>query len=373
MIIGELALSGSIETLVRQKVAQGIYDFASSVFEPKAGLMESVAMTNITIPLVATNDIPKEEVLQVAKTNEVKVGWAIKKYLELAIENTPHDVKLSTVLKNLPITIINKGHTAAGSNVLSNVFGKLGVKVEGAEAIGENMFKEHLEISIAVKTNEFTKPRSHVRYYGEADNSGFIKDRIGDATHVTCEMKYIKNDNEIKTVTYTISVECYPRYVDSTELMSRLSTYDNRRFFKQFVLLERGEIEFLGDWALDLKLLDDMAKSKVQGDNALFSIIDKFNLLQNIGVNIYPFLSIMVSKDFADKMLANEHFDIYAEASTIFQKLFAMGLYIYNTNTEVVDILFDGDAEFKSYTMDDISRDTAKYERELKNLIKFNK
>ena len=97
------------------------------------------------------------------------------------------------------------------------------------------------------------------------------------------------------------------------------------------------------------------------------------NFLNDMGVNVYPFACLLMSSEFADELMTKENLNIKTEAKTIMKKMFMMGIFEYDQDRDIMNILYDGDSGWRKCSGDDISRDTDKYAKELKQLIKFNR
>lgn len=367
MILDTLKIGNDLGLLLKQRVAQGIYDTFTGISTSKGSLSRQGNITKIVVPCIASDDMPMDYVTEVAQGNAVKVAMDAKTFLEQTIKDSPQEVNIATVMRSIPITVLNKGAgtTAAISDILKD---RLNTSV--SERL---LTREALEYEIEKKAIMFSDVDIEVQYSEAPSGNTIINDRNALPVTVNCEIKYITGKGEIKTVNYTISVECAPRYVNSNELRTRISSYSNKGFYKNFVRVEKGEINFLLDWMLDLKMLRYKAKAAAKGDASIFHVIDKYKLINDMGVTVYPFLTLLLSNNFVDELNTKEHLDIFREGSHIMKSFFAMGIYIYDQDMDVLHIRYDGDPDWKKYRFDDFARDTSKYERQLKELVKFNK
>lgn len=374
MIVEAHLMDSDLDGLLRNKVGQALYDFITAFTNPKKSFISAVNSTNIEFPVIYSDDMYIEQVYDIAKTIEIKLAYDIKKFLEIDINSSPEEVKYAKLVKDLPITILDRGD--GNSNLLSKAFENLGVEISVTDSTGktysEAMINERIQ-KMAVKfAKGYTSPKA--KLFGEA-NSAIISERNAIPSQVEVEVKYITGKKEVNTIKYTISVQCIPKKVEFNELAERIGLYDNKNFFKKFVQLERGQISFISDWLLDLKNLHNRAKANSQGAKNIFNIVDKLNLLQETGVNIYPFTMLIVSNELVEKVMKDHGIDMRskAEAHRVMKKFFAMGISIYQPETDLVDIIYDGDVDYTTHQYSDFGKDISKYERELKQLIKFNK
>lgn len=368
MIIEGLTLGADTMTLLKNKVGQMTYDFLTRMNTDKGSLPRQGNIAKITAPFIATSDIPKEEVIQAAKAVEIKLAMDVRTFLEINIKETAADLNIRDVMNSIPITVLNKG--AGNSDSITEIVrdrfnGVLSDKLLTKEALEYDMSKEAIAFSEVRVTAHYSEAM--------ASSSGIVSDRNALPTTVRVGIKYITGRGEVKDVEFNVSIECIPRYIDSEDLRVRLGSYSNKDFYKNFVRLEKGEINFLTDWMLDLKMLKAKAKAAARGDRDIFHIIDQKRLLNDMGVNVYPFLVMMVSSEFNDMLRTKDHLNLYEDANDIMKKFFCMGILIYNQENARLSIKYDGDKAFKECLFDDIGKDTAKYERELKQLIKFNR
>lgn len=367
MIVEAHNIGDMMSTLLRQRVGQKIFDFVTSATSDKGSIVRQGNLSKIVVPMWVTEDIPREAAVQMAKNVEIKLAWDVKKYVEMMISENPRDLSLAKVMKDLPITIIQK---QAGQN--NPLFSKEALNDLNIDIVEDGDGSSGIEVRLEQESLNYALEGYDKMYSEAATNSPIIQERNSLPTEIQIELKYLRKDDKIEAVKYFIGVEVIPRYVSSSELLVKMSTYDNKRFYKQFIALEKGEISFITDLLLDLSLVKKKADQASKGKNPLFKMIDKFNMLSEMGVNIYPFTTMFVSKEFADRALAEEHIDLEKDVANILKEFFSMGLFIYNQDLDLVNIFYDGDREFRKHDFYDVEKDTAKYERELKNLIKFN-
>lgn len=370
MVLESLKIGTDLSVLLKQKVAQSVYDALTGVATAKGSLPRQGNMTKIVAPLIATDDIPADDVVRVAKATEIKLAMDVRTYLETNIRETAQDVNVGNVMRSIPVTILNKG---AGNNQSITEMMRDRFNVAASDRLGLTV-QESLQYELEKEAIEFSDVHCTV-HYSEAGGNGsnIISDRNALPTHVRCEVKYVTGRGEIKTAEFSVSVECAPKYVNSNELRARISSYSNRDFYKNFVRMEKGEINFITDWLLDLKMLKYKAKAASKGNNNIFNIVDRYRLLNDMGVNVYPFLTMLLSNTFVDDLRNKEHMDLYRDGNEVMKKFFAMGIYMYDQDMNTIEIKYDGDRDWKKYPFDDIGRDTDKYERQLRELVKFNK
>lgn len=380
MIFDEHAMSEHLLTLAKQTVAQTMYDFLTGLVSSPKSITRAGNISYFQIPMIISDDIPKDSAEEAANTAQVKLAWDIKTYIEAFISCNPMDTTPVAIMKGVPITVINKGYGYDDS--IDKRFSVAGIQIVRPyeKATSPSMAISFEESKVEIKAGEFAKinknkkPSNALFAEGNKLKEMVFTEKKANPTRIEVNVKYKTNTNEIKENTLIFSVECTPRYVDISELMVRMSTYDNRKFYRDFVKLEAGEISFISDMMLNLKMLNERAKARATGRGAeLFNIIDRFSLLRDMGVSVCPFLMLLVSDTFVQKMEESEAMDVKKEIQKILSSFFAMGMFIYSERTNTYDIFYDGDKQWKTYTRSAVESETSKYERQIKELIRFNK
>ena len=364
--------------------AQSLFDYVTGLVGDKRGILERARDTIIEIPLLATDDIPRNIVMDIAKATEIKVAWDVKKFIEGIIKKGSEGLSFEDIIRSLPIATMDKRSPSFSDHLTDVAADKIVSRVSDAtgKTYTDNMktFSEAELASYEIKSAaiRYAKPAYDKAFYSEAAaGSPIVPDLAANATHVQVEMKYIPDNGrgKVETITYFIGVQCKPRFVDSVELATRISSYDPRRLYKRFVMLDRGEISFIKQFLLDIEMIDRKAKSEAgrHSKNDILNVIDRYNLTSDAGITVYPFASMLVSSDFVNKLQKTENFDLKEEAKAVMTKFFTMAMYIYNPAADVVDVRYDGDNQFSSYALSDVTKETSKYEQQLKQLIKFNR
>ena len=372
MILDVLNMGSELGVLLKQKVSQQLYDFFTGINTSKGSLPRQGNNTKIYTTLLATDDLPRDFVQGVAKAVEVKLAMDVKSFLQQSIKETPQEVTIGSIMRSIPVTVLNKG-AGAGDSITEIMRDKMNAVVSNQLELQESIQYEIERDAIQFSDVYVSVSNKKSILVGEAQNSSLIIDRDANPTYVNCLIHYITGRGEIKNVEFTISVEVVPRYVDRNELRVRLNSYSSRNFYRDFVAVEKGEKNFLLDWMLDLKTMKYKAKAAATGGMDIFSVIDKYRLLNDMGVNVYPFVCLLISSDFADELMTKENLNIKTEAKTIMKKMFMMGMFEYDQDRDIMNILYDGDRGWRKCSGDDITRDTDKYAKELKQLIKFNR
>ena len=380
MIFDEHAMSEHLLTLAKQTVAQTMYDFLTGLVSSPKSITRAGNISYFQIPMIISDDIPKDSAEEAANTAQVKLAWDIKTYIEAFISCNPMDTTPVAIMKGVPITVINKGYGYDDS--IDKRFSVAGIQIvrpyekDASPSMTISFEESRVEIKAGefAKINKNKKPSNELFAEGNKLKEMVFTEKKANPTRIEVNVKYKTNTNEIKENTLIFSVECTPRYVDISELMVRMSTYDNRKFYRDFVKLEAGEISFISDMMLNLKMLKERAKARATGRGAeLFNIIDRFSLLRDMGVSVCPFLMLLVSDTFVQKMEESEAMDVKKEIQKILSSFFAMGMFIYSERTNTYNIFYDGDKQWKTYTRSAVESETSKYERQIKELIRFNK
>lgn len=360
-MITEQQISKFLDSFLVTKLTSGIkrrlYKMAGHKSIPRAAEANRIAF-----PVIVTDDISKEVAMELSKTAEVKLAYDVKNILERRIDETPQD--LASVIDLLPF---ESDHGAVDLQKLNLIDEQ---DIEGAvrDHIAEGVY-EVKSVALDVVKNQTMNDNEEL--FSEA-KSAVIVERGATPTYIEVAVKYKKSDQEVKEVKYQLGIQAIPRYVESNELRLKLSTYDTKRFYKKFVNLSNKEQSFIKDFLLDWELVKGQAKDAVQGYD-VFKSIERKNLLKDIGVNVYPFTVLLVSQNFVEKLKESEMIDLYEEASMLMNKLLAMAIVVYDHDTDLVNIRFDGEPKVTTYPYDEVVKDTSRYERELRQLIRLNK
>lgn len=380
MIFDEHAMSEHLLTLAKQTVAQTMYDFLTGLVSSPKSITRAGNISYFQIPMIITDDIPKDSAEEAASAAQTKLAWDLKTFIEAFISANPMDTTPVAIMKGVPITVINKGYGYDDS--IDKRFSAAGIQIvrpfEGDAKPSMAISFEETCVEIGAmefsKINKKKKPSNALFAEGNKLKELIFQDRKSMPTRIEVNVKYKTVHNEIKENTLIFAVECTPRYVDISELMVRMSTYDNRKFYRDFVKLEAGELSFISGLMMNFKMLNERAKARATGRGAeLFNIIDRFSLLRDMGVNVCPFLMLLVSDTFIKKMEESEAMDVRREIQKILSSFFAMGMFVYNERTNTYEIFYDGDKQWKTYTRGAVESETSKYERQIKELIRFNK
>lgn len=375
-------LGTSLTSILTARFGQALKDMTGNTKTEVKGrsLTDAANVTNIIIPFILTPDIVREKGLEAAKNAEIKLAWDMKKIASVLLEDTTggvNNIKFENLIKKLPITVINKAEDGAstvnGVDITNSLFGENVNVIDMTESdIMANKLEQEA-ISYAIDVIE-SPDRS---YYSEVDiKTGIITDRASVPTQIQMKIKYgSQKDGEsiaVREIEYIVSIHTIIRRVDETDLLNRLIDSDGRKFWKNFVKYEKGEISFFGDLLLQFNNLKRLAQTKArrtEGD--IFDTIDRYKLLQNLGQNVYPFTTIMVSEEFNNKLKASG-LDMKRDIVGILDSLLGLGAFIYYQDTDLVDVYYDGDTGFTTYTFDEITKDTLKYEKQIKELLRFN-
>ncbi|MGL6132375.1 MAG: hypothetical protein ACRCZ9_12255 [Fusobacteriaceae bacterium] len=347
-------------------------------------ITRSANSVSIAFPMLAVDTIPRDVVTELAKTVEVKMAMDIKIILERVIADNPKEVDYNGVISQLPFRGLFrdddgvyssfKGDVGTSAIRAINYAESINLTAENYAAAYCNTLLEAEGICTLIKADvETVKAKALLAESQSGDV--IIRDRTALPTYVKISLKYIKNDMEIKETEHILSVECIPRYVRSKDLKIRMSAYNPSRMFKRFVQLTNKEISFISDFALDMDLLKAQARDAAYKgmDSEIFASIERNHKVRDMGINVYPFLCLLLSKEYVEDMLSTERMDIRKEYKQIMKKFFAMGMFIYNEATDIVEVVYDGHKSIEKYPLDDLARDTSKYEKELKQIVKMYK
>lgn len=332
---------------------------------------------SIAFPLLAVDSVPRDVVTDIAKAVEVKLAMDVKMILERVVSESAKHVDYNGAIAQIPFRGLFKNEEGVVS-VARDAFGTAGAATyanlvaESYAAAYCNTLLQAEGTCVLIKADVDTIAEKLI---AEAPNDFIIKDRNAAPTYVKISLKYINEKNEIKEVEHLLSVECIPRYVNANELKVRLSAYNPARMFKRFIQLSNKEISFLRDFMLDVDMVKSQAKDAAYKgiDNQIFSVIERNHKIRDMGINVYPFLCVLLSKDFVEDVIRTERLDIKRDFKQVMKKFFAMGLFVYNESTELVDVAYDGNTKMETYPLDDIASETSKYEKELKQIVKMYK
>lgn len=331
----------------------------------KTSVMRDSNGGNIVFPVIASADINRDSIIDYAKYIEVRIAYAIKTILDGNIRSSAHDVTLDQIVDDIPFSnVLREDGTDYGKDI--------DIEMEIFEESIRAMNNIELDKNPGLEDiSSFGIMGTSVKTYTEAPL--VITDRRAVPTAIEIEVKYINDKRgEIKNVNFTFTVEAIPRKIDETTLINKFKVYDNKRFYKKYVQLTNKEITFVKDFLLDFEVVKREAKAAAKGGN-IFTIIEKSRRLADMGVNIYPFASIMVSEHVARELESTARMDLRKEYPQFMKKFFATSMAIYDADTNIIDLAFDGDKVMGSYPFDDISMDTSKVMKELRTVVKMNR
>lgn len=365
-----------LTSLLSTKISTGMRRMFLSA-NRNSSITKMANSSSIAFPLLAVNSVPRDVVTDMAKAVEVKLAMDIKIILERVVADSHKGVDYNGAIAQIPF----RGLFRSEEGVLSvgrETIGQAGAATY-ANLVAESYAAAHCNTllqaegaCVLIKADVELIKESLI---AESNNEYIVRDRNALPTYVKIALKYVGDRGEIKEVEQLLSIECIPRYVQANELKTRISAYNPSRMFKRFIQLSNKEISCMRDFMLDMDLIKSQAKDAAYKglDNQIFSIIERNHKIKDMGVNVYPFLCMLVSKEFVEDVIRTERLDMKREYKQVMKKFFAMGLFIYNEATEMVDVAYDGHKQMETYPLDDISRDTSKYEKELKQIVKMYK
>lgn len=337
----------------------------------KESLINSGNNNVITFPVIVSSDIPQATASDIAKDIETLLGMATKNFIEGEVTRNTSELSMTAIMSSLPFTRMNAGIT--DNRTSGDAAYITGLALNGQSENGDDITGVYAE-ALRRAGNRLQK----VNYYGEADGVQIMRDKGSGPTFIQVEVPYIANagrngsSGEVKTVKVQLGFEGVIRFVDVDEFVTRIGNFDSNRFFKNFIKLTKGEISFMGDFLLEMDRLRVEAKSQATS-NKLWKTLELMNRKRDIFVRSFPFTTFVISDEVADRIKERYMIDTENERQikALMESFFAFAFYEVNTGTNVVKVMKDGDAMYKTLTLDDIERNTTKVERKLKELIKI--
>lgn len=337
----------------------------------KESLINSGNNNVITFPVIVSSDIPQATASDIAKDIETLLGMATKNFIEGEVTRNTSELSMTAIMSSLPFTRMNAGIT--DNRTSGDAAYVTGLALNGQSENGDDTTGVYAE-ALRRAGNRLQK----VNYYGEADGVQIMRDKGSGPTFIQVEVPYIANagrngsSGEVKTVKVQLGFEGVIRFVDVDEFVTRIGNFDSNRFFKNFIKLSKGEISFMGDFLLEMDRLRVEAKSQATS-NKLWKTLELMNRKRDIFVRSFPFTTFVISDEVADRIKERYMIDTENERQikALMESFFAFAFYEVNTGTNVVKVMKDGDAMYKTLTLDDIERNTTKVERKLKELIKI--
>ena len=331
----------------------------------KESLINSGNNNVITFPVIVSSDIPQATASDIAKDIETLLGMATKNFIEGEVTRNTSELSMTAIMSSLPFTRMNAGIT--DNRTSGDAAYVTGLALNGQSENGDDNTGVYAE-ALRRAGNRLQK----VNYYGETDGVQIMRDKGSGPTFIQVEVPYIANagrngsSGEVKTVKVQLGFEGVIRFV------TRIGNFDSNRFFKNFIKLSKGEISFMGDFLLEMDRLRVEAKSQATS-NKLWKTLELMNRKRDIFVRSFPFTTFVISDEVADRIKERYMIDTENERQikALMESFFAFAFYEVNTGTNVVKVMKDGDAMYKTLTLDDIERNTTKVERKLKELIKI--
>lgn len=307
---------------------------------------------SVEAPLVVSEYISDETARDAAKSMELDMAMKVKAAIENTVFDSPSDAAIVNVLGYLPIRRNQAGDIA---------FSVPDIAANG----GTNLaVSEALKAALKVEVQQITEETNSV-----------IQNARGHQTYVEVEIPYITGDlDEIKTVKATIGINVTPRRVKNIDIKTIFRDLDPQKVIKSYVKSTKGEESFIKDFLLDVKNIEKIAQMNAAKDGNLLAFVRKENLRSKFNSYVYPFVFFMLDETITSELKSDLEINLsnVVEREKYRKQLIALGIFTYNSGTDIVDIFYDGDTHITSITMDDFVLSASKYEKEIQQLIRLN-
>lgn len=174
-----------------------------------------------------------------------------------------------------------------------------------------------------------------------------------------------------------LGIKCTLHVIPSDEFISNLVAaceYKGKLF--RFIKWTTGEINFIRDFVLNLDIFKKTTKSRAgvnshwwdalkhRANDAKISKVESTRLLPNT--------TLVMTREEVDEIRANYGYDLLSPgiAIRVMREYFLLGFVVLSTSDEIVQVLYDGQKGFQTYTFKALERETNESERTLKELLK---
>ena len=346
----------------------GVYALISAVIRSNvnalvnnrnSSLTKSGHSQTIYVPMVVSEDIAEDTILDVSNVWEKNLAMKVKGLIENNIFSNPQQLQSGNIMSYLPYKKIEGTNGRVSLDI-----GDIGEDVKTAnfiKEVNEDMYNTRvMNMSASIR---------------EAMKDSIISHSAGTSTFLEIEVNYITDKNEIKTVKNTIEIRVNPRRVSNADLATIVSKHDSSRMFKKFVKLTAGEDKFLKDYLLEMDEIKKQAKLRADGGKEILSLIDKEAMKKKFSLGYsYPFASMLVSETFVDEM-----FDIAvdmkddAKLHKLMDNMLLLNFGEYNVSLDLIRTMEHGLPMSHKVALDDYTADVSKMEKELKQLVRLSR
>ena len=305
----------------------------------------------ISCPLMISESISDETALDMAKSIELDLSHKVRALIEQNVFDSAHDAALYNVLSFLPVRKVNDTTAISVTDIING---------DSAKAIIREAVDVGYNEAIAESTNNKT---------------GIVQNSRGSATYLTVDIPYITGHGEIKTMTNTITIEVLARRCANADLKQLFHDMDVNRMYRKYAKLTKKEEKFVKDFLLEVDDMERLAKLNVEQGHGIINFIRKENLKSKFGLGYgYPFAFLVIDDylkgDLKEMKIDLDNVNVRQE---FMKNLMLLGLFDYNTGTDVINIMYDGDRSIQKYMMSDFVLSASKYEKEISQLIRLNK
>jgi len=174
-----------------------------------------------------------------------------------------------------------------------------------------------------------------------------------------------------------LGIKCTLHVIPSEEYISNLVAaceYKGKLF--RFIKWTTGEINFVRDFVLNLDIFKKTTKSRAGVNShwwdALKHRANDAKISKLEATRLLPNTTLVMSREEVDEIRANYGYDLLSPgiASRVMKEYFLLGLVVISTSDEIVQVLYDGQKGFQTYTFKALERETNESERTLKELLK---
>ena len=307
---------------------------------------QNINKHTLSFPVLITDDIPMETRVEITKALEVQTALEIKTLFEAMVYYNPFTgLSLESSIKKAQLDKVDK-------DAMLDLYQFVADKHKGGKS---SAFFE--DITVDVINGAFAEGSSGLEN---------IDVRNAYPTFLSVSVKAVVGAS-VETIDYTLAVKCSPKVVP-TSTMKEVLMYPalyNKEVNKK---LDMG---IMLDWKGMKGIFNSRTPVKKHKSSEMATILKRISKNSS-----GPYINFVLSSEFVDDMKSSNGYDIYDKHvyKSLMTSLPIMSISVLDLDADIMEITYDREKPlFDKYSLEDFFNDTAKYEKELRSVIKYNK
>lgn len=171
-----------------------------------------------------------------------------------------------------------------------------------------------------------------------------------------------EDGNVATTRDFLIGIKSVIHPIPSGEMISNLGNIERGKLFN-VVRWTSGEISFFKDLLLNIDGIKTDVVNRSNGANPAWLALKRLgtkrkNFLRRQN-NPMPITIVTITREEVEMLQSqnNVNLDNIGDAKNVMSQLALLGIYIYDGSTQTVKVLYDGNGEYQTYSMDSLKRE----------------